>query len=565
MSKEFIEKRHGSQSIDVATRQQNQLSYFLTSIVQEDVRIDYYEKFIDRKYFTNDVFLDWVKSVFKTDNWISFVKYYRNPNPASKLINTRIKEPLSRVFFSEDAYFYYLINGQHVEQPKELEDGFEQKLFDAVIFRHNDIIIHDLKDINTPYRKFISIDKVTSIEVYDDCIQKIAYTGEVTINGEVHKGYVYLDSDKYEFYDKDLIRLISQPHDYGQCPATFVVADCFGNDPVVKTSIFSYLRSDLEEYSFLKTLQRMVNANGALPIVTKLKTKEINESGDDFEGAKGEPMSSTQIGSKVAKEGRSNVGANKGSVLQAGTIIEVPAIEKEDGSIDMELTKNFLQFHYMPVEALKYLEDKIKELEATIITSSIGDYSEGNEGSMNEKQIQKTFVSKEDKLRWLSNTMSISRRASDNMMLSLKYGKGSIKADVFYGSDFFWETPEKLYEMFSKSPNSIERTNLLIRLSKRRNMFNKEKSNKEVILYKLMPYSSDIDFKTAIDGKMVDELNFEFQTRFPYWIAMFESYYGNIVTFWNELKASDSIKIVHLNNLIFNLIKTNKNGKEASS
>ena len=565
MSKEFIEKRYGSNSLDLATRQQNQLSYFLTSEIQEEARYDYFDKFADAKFYTNDIFLNWVKSVLKQDNFLSFAKYFRNPNPSSKLINTRIKEPLSRVFFSEDSYFNYVVNGQDVEYPPELSDGFQEKLFDTILFRHNDIIVHDLEGVNNPYRLFISIDKVVSIELNKincDLIDRIAYTAKVVYEGVEKKGYVYLDAEKYAFYDTDQELVFEEMHDYGQCPATFAVQKSFDVDPIVKLSIFSHVRGDLEEYNFLKTLQRMTNANGVVPIVTQVKTKEIDREGEDFDNNGVEPMSLNQLGSQVSQEARQTAGSGTGSKLQPGTIITVPAVEKADGSIDMELAKNFLNFFYAPTEALKYLNERIKELESTIITDSIGDYSEGSEASMTELQVSKGFVSREDKLRWLSNTMSFSRKLSDSMMLSLKYGKGSVLVDIFYGSDFFMETQNKLYEMFKISPNAIERTNLLIRISQRRNMFNKEKSKREVILYKLMPYTSDKDFDLAVAQGKVTDINFQFQIRFTYWIARFESYYGNICTFWAETNGTESEKIILLNNLIINIIISD--GKEAS-
>ena len=62
----------------------------------------------------------------------------------------------------------------------------------------------------------------------------------------------------------------------------------------------------------------------------------------------------------------------------------------------------------------------------------------------------------------------------------------------------------------------------------------------------------------------MNDITFEFQTRFNYWIAMFESFYGDICTFWNETKGNESEKIILLNNLIINLIQTT-NGKETSS
>lgn len=572
MSKEFIEGRYGSSSLDKASRQYRQLSYFITSDIQEDVRSDYFEQFIERKQYNNDVFLNWVKSIFKTKNFLSFAKYYRNPNPASQLINTRVKEPLSRVFFSEDSFFNYVIKGEQIRNPKELNDDFEERLFNAIVFNYNDIIVHDLFDVNEPYREFVGIDKVVSIKMKHNKIEKLSYSAITEIDGEEVYGYAYIDSNTYAFYSKDYKLLKSEPHDLGECPATFVVKECFDNDPIVKKSIFSYLRGDLEEYSFLKTLQRMANANGTIPITVKLKTNENSLSGEDFDNNGVEPMSISQLGSKVSQEARNSAGSGNGSLLQAGTDIDVPVVEKDNGAVDMEVVKNFVHFYYTPVEALTFLNTRIKELENNIITSSLGDYSEGNEASMTELQASKGFVSREDKLRWLSNTLSHSRQLSDSVMLSLAYGRPNVKSDIFYGSDFFQESQKTLYELFKISPNAIERKNILIRLSQRRNMFNKDKSEREVILYKLLPYCADKDFELAVDNQRVDPILFEFQTKFDYWITMFESTYGNISEFWNTTNASDSEKIILLNNLIKDLITTNINlnlnndgGKETDS
>lgn len=568
MSKEFIEKKYNSNALDIAVRQQRQLSYFTTSCVQEDIRSDYFEQWAERKFYTNDVFLNYVKQISKTKNFTTFAKYFRNPNPASKLINTRIKEPLSRVFFSEDSYFNYTINGQDIEHPLELEDNFEERLFNAVLFSHNDIIVHDLYDINKPYREFVSIDKVVSIEMRHRKIHRLAYTGCAEIDGERVYGYVYIDAEKYEFYNKDLELEIYNPHDYGMCPATFVVDARFypegderDYDGIVKKSIFSYVREDLETYTYLTVLQRITDTNGAFPITVRPKTKEKSTEGQDFDALPNEPMGSDQIGSQVSLESRQTAGTGGGSMIQAGTDIVAPIVEKADGSIDMELLKNFITFYHAPVDVLRFIKERIQDVEDKILISTIGNYSDGNNVSLTEMQVSKNFVSMDDKLRWLSNTLSCSRKNSDSMMLSLAYGKGSVKCDIFYGSDFFLESENSLIDRFQKLPNPIERKNTLIRLTQRRNMFKKEKQKRDVILYKLIPYISDTEFDKAVD-RGIDEATFQLQTRFSYWIAMFESFYGNIETFWNMIDGAESQKITEINILINNLIN---NGKETTS
>lgn len=564
MSKEFIETRYGSTSIAVAAKQQEQLAYFTQSSLQDDVNESYIKAWAERKYQTNDYFLNHVKTLFKTDNFLSFFKYYRNPNAASKLIHNRIKEPLFRVFHAEDSYFNYSIRNKEVDNPKELNDSFNVELFESLLFRHNDIIIHDLKEANKPYRFFLDIDKVLSIEMDGREISKIAYAATV----DNVKGYAYLDTLVYSFFDTDYNLITSNPHDLGRCPAQFVSDELVDNNPIVRRSMFTYLRSDFEEYVFLKTLQRMTDANGAIPVVTKLKTTERKADGMDKKALGQEPMSSVGMGNRA--EVGSEVGA-KGSVMQAGTVIDVPIVKDSNGTINMDVVKNLINFFYLPVEAMEYLNKRIQETEQNLIISILGDYSEADESAKNELQISKSYVLKEDKLRWLSGTMTVAKQASDFIMLALKYGPKSVMVDVFFGSDFFLETQEEIYRMLKDSPNQIESRSLLVRMAQARNRFNKNKSQRESILYKILPYAVEKDFKTAIDGNQVDPLTFQLQTRFNYWIAMFEARYGNILVFWNDTDSSDSEKLILINNLLTDLIKSNinlttaQNGKEANS
>ena len=77
---------------------------------------------------------------------------------------------------------------------------------------------------------------------------------------------------------------------------------------------------------------------------------------------------------------------------------------------------------------------------------------------------------------------------------------------------------------------------------------------REVILNHLLPYCSDKDFETA-NAKGMDTILFEYQTRFNYWIGLFEAQYGDILVFWNALEMTESEKLIIINGLIVDIIK----------
>lgn len=565
MSKQFIEEKIGNEALATAKRQHEQLLYLTQSKVQDHVSQDYFEAWVERRYQTEEYFLNWVKMVMKDTNFMAFFKFLRNPVPSSKLINNRIKLQLRRVFFSEDSHFKYVIKGDQVESPEELDaDHFNEVIFKALLFNHNDILVTDLKDVNTPFRQLIPIDDVVAIDSNDGVIKQIAYTAEVVVDGVVRKGYLYIDHERYSFYSPDKLELLLDiPHDLGECPADYISAESMGKDPV-RESIFSHIHGSLEEYVFLKTLQRMTDVNGTFPVVTQLDAKRTGKDGPDETQAgstEQQPLIPYALGPQVSKEyGNEFTGSE--SLIQAGTVINVPRKMKQDGSIDMEAVKNFINFFYAPIEALDFINRRLAEVEDEILRTVLGDLADQTGERKNELQVRGGFASAEDSLRSFALQFSRIRKRSDFKMLALKYGRDNVTVEAFYGSDFFLETPEMLYKLFKESPNPIERKNILIKLSKNRNKFNKDKSQREVILYHLIPYVSDADFQTAITNQLVSRQIFDLQTRFMYWIGMFEARFGDIVVFWNDIEAEEAEKLILINNLLVEIINQSRQERE---
>lgn len=557
----FIESQFNSNNLSIAARQQEQLAYFTESKIQDDITNEYIQAWSDRKFRTDDYFLNFVKSVFKEKNFLLIFKYMRHPLPSARLVNDKIKIPLARVFFSEDSFFKYEINGEIVKHPRRLDtENFNKQMFNALLFRHNDIMVVDLEDINTPFKTLISIDNVIAIDSENSIIRRIAYSAGAIIDDELVEGVLYIDKERYAFFQRDEdggLRpepTIDTPHDLGRCPADYISNEAFSDSDVIRKSIFSYTREQLEEYVFLKTMQRMVDPNGSIPVVTKLDTGIKNDNQDGV-GPDGEPMSALSISNQRA-EVRSTIDPQPGT-MQTGTVIEVPVVEKDDGSIDMDVVTNYLNFFFIPTEALEYLNTRIKEIEGKIIANVIGDFSESSvpEGSKSDNEIDKvTIVSRQDVLRSLSLQLSRIRTRSDFNFLGLEFGKDNVINKAFYGSDFFLENQSNIYDMIKIAPNPIEQSSLLIKSARNRNRFNEDNFNRDVLLYKLLPYSVKEDFDAAVDNESVDQVTFQYQTRFNYWIEIFEANFGDIVMFFEDLEGSDSEKLVLIDNLIKEII-----------
>jgi len=562
VAKEFIKQKIGFKDIMTARRQQDEIAYFTQSEVQQEITEEYIEQWATRNFRTNDKFLNWIKMLLRTDNFLTFYKYFRFPSPSAKIVNDKIKPQLARVFFAEDSHFKYVINGEEVENPEELDHKkFKKTLFNALLFRYNDIIIEDLQGINEPFRDIISIDRVVALDSHDGTIFRIAFRAHgdfIDENGTTNhiNGFVYMDTQVFAFYDEE-IKLIAGPfpHDLGKCPADYISSEPFSRDnDIVRKSIFTYAKYDMEEYVFLKTLQKMTEPNGAIPVVTMVKSKLVsNDDKDAGTSSDKEPMTVREISGYRSDEWLKSHNASQ-SVLQTGSIISVAPIKLEGGGLDMSAVTDYINFHHHPVEAMKYLDERIKELAKEIERSVTGELQDQTGERKNEEQVKAGFTLAQNKLRSFSLQISTINQASDWKMLALKFGPDNVMVETFYGTDFFLESQETLYDLFKISPNPIERKKILLRLSKKDNIFNKEKAEREAILYDLMPYVADQDFTTALEQFTVDWNTKQLQTRFNYWITLFEAEFGDIVVFWNGMDSSNSEKLIIINNLLLEII-----------
>lgn len=551
MSRAFIENRVNSNLLKQAKEQQEYLAYFTRSNITKDITPRILDEYAKRNYATSDIFLNWVKTALDTDNFISFFKYFRQPIASSELINDRIIPSLRRVFFSEDSHSKYTLRGDDIAFPY---DDVNEKLFNALMFKHNNILVHDLENINKPFRHEVDIENIVSIDSHDDIIHRIAFRASSIIDGKKIKGYLYIDNQSYEFYDEDLNIIKGVPHDLGFAPVNWISPEAYTCD-VIRKSIFTHTIGSMEDYVFLKTLLRMAEPYGVFPIVVRPEGAINGKTPDK------EPMSTSEIREQSPKYHEELMTSK--AIMQPGSEIAVPLQPKPDGTFDHEIIQNFLKFFHMPVEVFKYITEKVERIEQGIIISILGDYSEANEAAKNELQISKSYVSKEDKLRSLSNAISKIRTLSDRTMLGLEYGVDNITADYFQGSDFFLESQADIYALFEKAPNPIERKSLMIRLSQSRNKFNKDKAKRDKILYLLMPFASDKDFEQAVSR--IDNLTFSLQNRFDYWINQFEAQYGDIVKFWDaEGEKSNAEKLIIINNLIYGIITEETNSSNAS-
>lgn len=555
---DFINSKSNSRSISLASRQQKQILYFTKSDIESDSVFEYNTEWANRNFSDNSYFLNFLKNVFNDDNFMTVIKYMRKPLPSARLINNQIKPSLKRVLYAEDSFFNYKVKGVNISEPLDLRnDENASEYFNNLLFRPNDIYIVDYEDAENPYNTLLSIDKVISLEHNNKRITKIAFKSCIDYEFEEIEGIAYIDDEKYCFvYDNKVI--IEQTHGLGECPAVFVNNNVMDNDFIVKENYFSYLKTDLEQYNLLKIFQAVTDSNGTFPVTVVLKNDAKDTSEYDLQ-----PYSDSLIGSESKySEGTPN---KKGSITNAGSIVEVDVDSLKDlnDSINMDVLKNFITHFHIPVELIEFIKKRVEDLEKSIVDIAIAnriDFSQ-NEGSKSTEHLQRNLNNAEDVLRLISNDMTVLRSRLDYFNLCLRHNTKDVFVDIFHGSKFFLDSIDSLYDLYEKSPNNIERKEVLSRVIKNRNRFNPRKAEKEVLLLSLMPYICDKDFEKALERGIVSDDDFVLQTQFEHYISLAESQVGDLLDFYKLQPMSNNESLNLIKRIVKNNININKNEK----
>lgn len=545
MSLEFIQAGYNKSDLEKAVRQEKQLAYFTESKIQDtylsELQIKQWAK---KNYQTNDHFLNWVKSIFLTENFSFFVKYLRFPLQSAKLVKNVIEPQLNRVFVSDNSYFDY---GSDEDFNTILDiDTFETKLFYNYLYAHNSVLISDIKD-DKPYRYFVEIEDVLSIKHNENKITAIAFNGSY----EGSKVRIYIDSEKYCIYKNETL-VKESIHNLGYCPATFIAPE-FEDEFVIRRSIFSYIREDLENYVYLSVLLKQAYSNGIIPIVSSL---DVQIESENQQSPTNQPNSDYIIGSQAPSEYSTtgNQATQTSGILQPGSVNKIPVMRKDDGSVDMEAVKYFINFHYLPVENIKKLEERVNEIRKDIISTIIGDVVSSNESSKNELQVGKSIIVLENTLISLADDFNVVRYNSDKAMLDLKNGVGKIEPKIFYGTSFFLQNESELMNQFATAPNPLERRNILETINKNKFKNNQDLRQRATILYKLMPFVSDKDYEQSSAKGLVDKPTSYLYLQFNKWISKFEAEYGDIVIFANTISKDKNEALIVINNLLLEMI-----------
>ncbi|NQZ55431.1 MAG: hypothetical protein HRS51_02885 [Candidatus Nitrosopelagicus sp.] len=474
----------------------------------------------------------------------------RFPLPSARVVKNDIEPNLKKVLYSANATFDYDVTNVDKNEINKLLDGnsFADELFNKLLYRHNDILIDDTNSEGEAYRWFLPIDKVISIKTNKNKITQIAFHGKAVIDNVDVNGIVYIDDQVYSLYvDNKLVKEVT--HDLKVCPANFISLGNMGDSYIVKESIYSYVREELEEFVFLKTLQKVTEPNGAFPILTMLDIDSEEDEEDDSYDVEVMAASVRNTSSQ--------------GTLQAGSVIKTPIRTDVNDKVDTDIVQNLMKMHYIPTDVLNTITERIANIKASIVTTIVGDLTSANASAKNETQVELGVVTLENRLSGLSSQLNAICTSSAKNLLNIAYPDRVNNVFIHFGTDFYLETVAQMMHDFEFAPNPVERRDALTRMNQSKYKNNSGKRAKQQLLYDLMPYATDVDFNKAVELELVSPENKSLYLRFTHWIAIFNENIGDLSEYYSIFEDKQEA-IKEIRQILINLVKENEYSNNSS-
>jgi hypothetical protein len=566
--KDFLETCKYKSEISEAVAYENKLAYFIQTHLNSDVYVNKTST-INNTWYSNNPFINWIKSWMRKENFDSYLKFLRNPLPTASLVQDDIVPELKKVFDATNAYYNYNFtsNGSKAtsgELIKENAGYCKDVVFDALINNHNSIAITDFIESSKPYRYLINIDSVKCIEpTINGEIKRIVFTG---VNQEGEKRWFYYTDEFYAVYiksDENFTEESKNLHNIGACPADFISVEPLNvNKFVVRKSIFSNFAEKFENYVNYYTLQKMCLPHGAIPVITHYK-KNNTVCETKFENG-------TQCVKGYISGQNGVIGdkdnlipcpvCNSKTIIQAGTVIGLPVPKfGENGERPFDLNANFVKFHYIPVDILKWWDEFVDKKASEIKFQLVGKGLEDSNGqAKNKDQIARGNQTLENTLIELSAKLSKLQKSLDSKMLKIAFGDSFISCFIDKGTDFYLETEFELRDSLTKAIDPIDKENIISRINYSLYKNNPQRLLRNSFMYKLLPYSTITDSEfNSMSG--VDPEMRELRLNFPYYIDLFEGQYGDLDIFLNNYfgeNVTDSNKLEMARKLLIEKVET---------
>jgi hypothetical protein len=362
--------------------------------------------------------------------------------------------------------------------------------------------------------------------------------------------YVYSKSSKAESYTL----FSSTQHNLGYCPARAFINDSSNTkNPFKRKSVFGQSLSKLEDWTTFDIYRNFTDHYAPFPVTEAPKRKCANTRCKDGT-IEDEEVIDRATGEKRTIYKKCSVCADESDLIGPGTHIKIKlqtSKEAEDGSGKFKM-------HFPDTDKMKYIPEKLDDLELEIRFKTVGVSSVLQKEAVNEMQVKGSFASMEAILIRNKNILDSIYQWSVSTVAKLLYPNFPIKIEGNFGTEFYLVSESELQERFEKAkaiglPKS-ELMMIFTQLVETKYKGNPSKILRAKMLLALepMPFMDEEKAIILLEKAIITQKDIYFKINFYTFVDRFEQENTLITEFGLELDMWERLKKIKETLTIYN-------------
>ena len=518
---------------------------------------------MDSEELCNEVYWEYLKQTIKTRSEKKYGRvsqFMRFPLPVVQITDSILND-FFKVFEGKNRYFNESSNNdiqvlqEWIKQfrPQEWIENQAKEIFKN---KPCSFVVVDRDEKGKPY--LINVDSSRLIDAKfikntkDGSLEYIIFIHSVeSINGtdEVVTKYSLYDEETYYVFSKsnksDSYTLVSEKkHNLGFCPARAFIAEASNTKNQFKRrSVFGQSISKLEDWTIFDIFRNYMDHYAPFPVTEAPKRRCANPKCKDGVIIDEEIIDRT-TGEKQQKITKCQVCQNESDLIGPGTHIKI----KLQTNKDAEDGSGKFKMHFPDTDKMKYIPEKLDDLELEVRYKSVGYSSVLTKESINELQVKGSFASMESVLLRNKSTLDSIYKWTVKIVAQLLYPNYQVSVEGNYGTEFYLISEDELQQRFEKAKTiGLPKAELMMiysQLIDTKYKGNPVKILRSKMLMELdpMPFTTEEQAINMYEKKVIDQSELSFKINFYKFVSRFERENSIITDFGQDLEMYERIE-----------------------
>lgn len=488
------------------------------------------------------------RSAKKFDRVLQFARY---PLPIVQLSDSILND-FYKVFDGKNRFFN-VEGDRNIDRlhqwirENEPDQWIQEQSIDVFKNKPNSFVVVDIDEAGNPFLILIDSERLHDAG-FKDKEGNLHYIAFIhSQQKEVQDGkevvttlYSVYDEETYFVFskrsDSDAFVLVSESkHNIGHCPAkAFIKTPANSNNKFARRSAFSKALSRMEDWSLFDIFRNYVDHYAPFPVTEAPQKKCGNpqcKDGSVPEEVIVDPQN--DISKTVWKKCGVCDGADHGQHVMPGSHIGISVKAdkaRNDGS-------GLFKMHIPDVEKLKYVPEKLDNLELEIKFKTVGTNTVLSNEAVNELQVKGSFASMESILLRTKEELDCLYSWVIKTVGGIYYQNLRLQIEANFGTEFYLISEKDLQDRFERAKEIglplEELLNIYKQLLQTKYKGNSNKLNRSLMLLDLDPFplSSMVEVSGLREKQSIDAREFNLKVNFLQFISKFESENVDITQF----------------------------------